>query len=65
MRLKAEVRDRPDALVEVSDEPGGDHWMGLHSVFEVVNDEKGARVVRLRERPRDKKAGEMPPVWER
>ncbi len=64
-RLKAEVRDRPDALVEVSDEPGGDHWMGLHSVFEVADDERGERVVRLRERPRDEKAGGTPPVWER
>ncbi|GAG42699.1 unnamed protein product, partial [marine sediment metagenome] len=64
-RLKADVRERPDALVEVSDEAGVDHWMGLHSIFEVLTDENGERVVRLRERPPGEPAGKTPPVWER
>jgi len=64
-RLKAGVRERSDALVEVSDEPGGDHWMGLHSIFEVVTGENGERVVRLRERPPRESSGGTLPVWER
>jgi len=48
-RLKPEVRERGDATVEVGDEPGGDHWGGQHSVFEVVTDGDGRRVVRLKD----------------
>ncbi|MBM3958445.1 MAG: mandelate racemase/muconate lactonizing enzyme family protein [SAR202 cluster bacterium] len=46
-RLKKDVRERSDATVESSDSPGGDHWGGLHSPFEVV-DSGGKRLVRLK-----------------
>ena len=48
-RLKPDVRDRSDATVEVTDEPGTeDHWGGLHSAFELYTDESGKRALRLR-----------------
>jgi L-alanine-DL-glutamate epimerase-like enolase superfamily enzyme len=46
--LKAGVRERADATVEVSDEPGGDHWGGFTSAYEVYDAEDGRRALRLK-----------------
>jgi L-alanine-DL-glutamate epimerase-like enolase superfamily enzyme len=45
-RLKPEVRERPDAIVESSDTPGGYHWGGLANPYEVVEGPDGRRILR-------------------
>ena len=48
-RLKPDVRDRPDATVEVSDEPATeDHWGGFRSAYEVYTGDDGKRGLRLK-----------------
>lgn len=46
--LKSEMLDRSDLRVESSDEPGGDHWGGFTSDYEIYTDDDGQRALRKR-----------------
>ena len=47
-RLKSDVFDRSDIHVESSDEPGGDHWGGFTSGYEIYTTDDGKRTLRQR-----------------
>jgi galactonate dehydratase len=46
VRLHRDVFDRSDVSVESSDEPGGDHWGGFTSAYEVATSDSGGRFLR-------------------